>query len=255
MTIANFWKDRFKASSVHFGISLVVALLAALLVFGLWYPYPYRYISGGRQLFFLVIAVDVILGPLITLAVFNRAKPLRELRRDLAVVVLIQLVALFYGLWTVFVARPVHMVFEYDRFRVVHAVDVPRELLRTAPHGVDALPIIGPTLLSLRAFRDGKEKMDATLAALQGVSLASRPDFWQPYEAGRTDILKEAQPLAQLKSRFPNQAAAIDSAVANSGFAADKLGYLPLLGRKDAWTVLIDSVNAQPVGYLPIDSF
>ena len=33
------------------------------------------------------------------------------------------------------------------------------------------------------------------------------------------------------------------------------LGCLPMLGRKDAWTVLIDSVSALPVGFLPIDSF
>ena len=47
----------------------------ALLVFAVWYPYPYREISGGRDLFLLVVAVDVVLGPLITFAVFNRAKP------------------------------------------------------------------------------------------------------------------------------------------------------------------------------------
>jgi hypothetical protein len=82
-----------------------------------------------RTQFLIVVTVDVILGPLITLAVFNRAKPWTELRRDLVIVALIQLSALGYGLWTVFVARPVHLVFEYDRFRVVHAVEVPPEML------------------------------------------------------------------------------------------------------------------------------
>ena len=43
------WKDRFKAGSIHLGISLMIATLAALLVFGLWYPYPYRETSGGRE--------------------------------------------------------------------------------------------------------------------------------------------------------------------------------------------------------------
>ena len=131
MQIANtfFWQDRLKASSIHLGISLAIALLAALLVFGLWYPYPYREISGGRELFLILVAVDVILGPLMTLTIFNRSKPWPELRRDLAIVVLLQLAALSYGLWSVFVARPVHLVFEYDRFRVVHAVEVPPEML------------------------------------------------------------------------------------------------------------------------------
>ena len=83
-------RDRFQASGIHLGLSLVIALLAAALVFGLWYPYPYREISGGRELFLIVVAVDVIVGPLITFAVFNRTKPWPELRRDLAIVALMQ---------------------------------------------------------------------------------------------------------------------------------------------------------------------
>ena len=87
----SFGQDRFKASGIHLCISLTIALLAAALVGGVWYPYPYREISGSRELFLIVVAVDVILGPLITLTVFNRTKPWPELRSDLAIVALIQL--------------------------------------------------------------------------------------------------------------------------------------------------------------------
>lgn len=251
----SFWKDRFKASGIHLGLSLTMALLAALLVFGLWYPYPYREISGGRELFLLLITVDVILGPLITLAVFNRNKPWTELRRDLGVVVLIQLAALGYGLWTVFVARPVHMVFEYDRFRVVHAVDVPPELLAQTPQGVDALPLTGPTLLALRPFHNDKEKMDATVAALQGVSLSARPDLWQSYAKSVPEILLAAKPVSQLKFRFPNQAAEIDHVLSDAGRTSQSTVYLPLVGRKSFWTVFLDPLTAQVVAFVPLDSF
>lgn len=249
------WRDRFNASGIHFGISLVIALLAALLVFGLWYPYPYREISGGRELFLIVVIVDVILGPLITLAVFNRAKPWRVLRRDLVMVALIQLSGLGYGLWTVFVARPVHMVFEYDRFRVVHAVDVPLELLARTPPGVEALPVLGPTLLSLRPFRDNQEKMTATLAALEGLSLSARPDMWQPYAAGVPEILKAAQPVTVLKARFANQAGDIDRVLTSAGRAPQALVYLPMVGRKSFWTVFLDPVTAEVLAFMPLDSF
>ena len=99
------WKERLRASGIHLGISLCIAALAAALVFWLWYPYPYREISGGRELFFLVVAVDVVMGPLITLTIFNRAKPRSELLMDFAVVALLQFAALGYGLWAVFAAR------------------------------------------------------------------------------------------------------------------------------------------------------
>lgn len=249
-------KDRLRASAVHLAISLALAALAALLVFGLWYPYPYYEISGGRELFLLVITVDAVMGPLITLVIFNRAKSRRHLAMDFAVIGLLQLAALSYGLWMVFVARPVHLVFEFHRMAVVHAVDIDPVQLRQAPAGLQALPLTGPTLLSLRPFKNSDEQFNSTLQALQGgISQASQPFLWQPYEAARIDIMKEAQPVAQLKARFPDQIAAIDNAVARTGLQANSLGYLPLLSRKDAWTVLIDPITAQPVGYLPIDSF
>ncbi|MBC7470965.1 MAG: pilus assembly protein [Ramlibacter sp.] len=251
----SYWKDRFKAAGIHLAISVCIAALAAALVFAVWYPYPYREISGGRELFLILIGVDVILGPSITLAIFNRAKPSRELRRDLMIVGLIQLAALGYGLQTLFVARPVHLVFELDRFRVVHAVDVPSDLMGKVPAGIDALPLSGPTPLSLRRFTDRREEQDATLAALQGISLSSRPDLWQTYDAGREQILAAAKPADQLKSRFAARAGEIDAALARAGRQAATTAYLPLVGRKSFWTAFVDPVTADVVGFMPLDSF
>ena len=248
-------KDRLGASGIHLGISLCVAVFAAALVFGLWYPYPYGEISGGRELFFLVVAVDVIMGPLITLAIFNRAKPRRELLIDFTVVGLLQLAALGYGLWTVFAARPVHLVFEYSRMTVVHAIDVDADLLAKAPTSLQKLPVTGPTVIALRPFKNPAEQFDATTAALKGFPLAARSDLWQAYEPARADVLKEAKPVAELRARFSNQAAQIDLAIAATGRPVTDLRYLPLLSRKTAWTVLLDTTTAEPLGYLPLDSF
>jgi hypothetical protein len=251
----SFWGDRLKASALHLAVSLCIAVLAALLVFAIWYPNPYREISGGRELFLLLVAVDVILGPLITLAVFNRKKSLRELRRDLAIVAVIQLAALGYGLWTVAVARPVHIVFEYKNFRVVHAIDVRPELLPQTPAGIDALPLTGPTLLGLRPFKDSKEAMDATMAALQGLTLSSRPDLWQPYAQSVPEVLQVAKPVSELKVRFAHEAADIDRVLAEAGHTPQNTVYVPLAGRKSFWTVFLDASTAQVVATMALDSF
>lgn len=92
------WGERINAASLHLVVSVGVSAMAAIVVFYVWYPAFYREISSGRELFLIVITVDIILGPLITMSVFNRAKPWPVLRRDLAVVGLIQLIALAYGL-------------------------------------------------------------------------------------------------------------------------------------------------------------
>ena len=232
-----------------------MAAVAALLVFALWYPYPYREISGGRELFQLMVTVDVVLGPLLTFAVFNRAKPRRELRRDLAIIVLLQLTGLTYGLWTVHMARPVHMVFEYDRFRVVHQIEIPAELADKAPAGIAIAPL-RPTLIALRPFKDGSESAEYTMAALGGLPLSARPELWTPYETQRSAVLKAAKPVTHLKQRFPQQAAAIDAALAQAGRDAAHAAYLPLVARKaTAWTVLLDAQTAEVLATLPLDSF
>ena len=251
----NHWKDRFQASAVHFVLSLAVSLLAAALVFGLWYPYPYREISGGRELFSLIVMVDVVMGPLLTLAVFNRKKSAFQLKLDLAIIALLQMAALGYGLWTVFVARPVHLVFEYDRFRAVHAIEVEKSLLGKAPAHLRSLPIAGPKLLSLRDFKDGNEQGDLTMAALAGVQLAARPELWQDYAVAQTAVLAAGKPISQLRTRFAAQTGAIDAAIAQTGRAEAALKFVPLVGYKSFWTVLVDAQNAQPLAYLPIDSF
>ena len=251
-----FWADRIKASSIHLGLSLTLAALAALLVFGLWYPYPYREISGGRELFLLLVSVDVILGPLVTLAIFDHRKAWPILRRDLAVVGLLQLSALGYGLWTVAVARPVHLVFEYHRFNVAHAIEVPQgDVDKTAPDVV-AMPWTGPTVVSLRPFKSRAEDSEMTLAAaMGGVDLAARPQLWQPYLAASGQIKKEAKPVALLKTRFADKKTFIDEALAPFGPAGQQFLSLPMVDRQTFWTVLLDPATLEIKAFLPLDSF
>lgn len=250
----NDWKSRMRAAGLHLGISALVAGGAAWLVFGVWYPYPYREISGGRELFTLVVAVDVILGPLMTLIIFNLAKPRRELVRDLAIIVCIQLAGLGYGLWSVYAARPVHLVFELDRFRAVHAVEVPEELLPRATGELATLPRSGPTVIAVRPFVSPQERVEATVAAVQGLHIGARPEFWEAYEAAVPRVLAAAKPLAQLTARFPDHAAEIRAATAAAGLPAEQLVYLPLVSRRSFWTVLLDARTGAIRAYLPLDS-
>jgi len=243
------------AAGVHLGISVGVAGLAAALVFWVWYPYPYREISGGRELFLLMVSVDVALGPLITFTVFNRSKPKAELRRDLTVVGVIQLAALAYGLWTVAVARPAYLVFEIDRFRVVHAVEIDPALLAKAAPAYQNLPLWGPKLLATRSFKDSTESMVATLAALSGAAIGARPELWQDYGLARERVLRVAHPAAALRKRFPDRAEALDAILQERNKKLEDLSFVPMMSRKAIWTVLIDSHTAEVVGFLPVDSF
>ncbi len=198
----------------------------------LWYPYPYREISGGRELFLLVVTVDVMLGPLITLAVFNRGQAAeRAGARPGRSSGLIQLAALGYGLWTVAVARPVHLVFEFDRFRVVHAIDVPQELLGRQPAGLAGDALAGPHGAGGAALpRCRREVQRDHGRPARAAPVAARPDLWQPYAAARTRVIEASRPAEELKRRFPARAAEIDAALQRAGRAARRLA-VPAAGR------------------------
>lgn len=255
MTNIDTWKTKIRAGAIHLGITFCVVLLAAILVFGLWYPYPYSEISGGKTLFMLVSVVDLTIGPLITFIVYSTRKPLREMRMDFAIIGILQSIALAYGLWTVFVARPVYLVYEYDRMHVIHAVDIEPESLSKAPSSLQKLPITGPKLIALRTFTDPSEQFDATMNALAGIPLSTRTDLWQPYANQTESVLKNAKSATELSERFPDRTALISDAITDTGRPAVQLKYLPMVDRENVWTILIDAVDATPVGYISLDSF
>ncbi|MBS0506928.1 MAG: hypothetical protein JSR53_06050 [Proteobacteria bacterium] len=148
-----------------------------------------------------------------------------------------------------------HTVFEYDRFRVVSALEVPSDMLVKAPPDLRQLPWTGPTFLSLRPMR-AAENLEMTIAAVGGVPLSARPELWQSYVAGHQAILQATQPLSQLIDRFPAQKTQIEDSAKGLRKSVTDLVWLPLQGRNAAvWTLLLDSVTARPLGYLPIDSF
>ena len=246
---------RLRATLAHLVLSALVASSVAILVFRVWYPYPYSYISGGLDLFGILVGVDVTAGPLVTLVIFSPKKSRRERTLDMAVVVALQLGALGYGTWTMHQARPVQLVYEFGQFGVAHAVDVQPMLAAGHLNASDALPLMGPRLKSLRPFHDSAEQASATLMALGGVPLAARADLWQPYEAAIADVLKKSHPLSLLVERHPTKQLEIADAVKKTGIDASQLRYLPLASRGKFWTVLVNAQSGLPEGFLPVDSF
>ena len=139
-----------KNAAWHLLISLILAGLAALLVFGVWYPYPYAELTGGLALYKLVISVDIVCGPLLTLILASPSKKLKERIVDFSLIGMIQLAALIYGLYSVSLARPVVAAFETDRINVVTAAEINVNDLSHAPKDLQDLSLFGVRRVGLR---------------------------------------------------------------------------------------------------------
>lgn len=248
------WKLRAKAFGVHLMASVAVAVLVTLTVMFVWYPWPYTIVSGGMHLIVILLSVDVAIGPLLTFAVFNDKKPAKELRRDLAVIVVLQLAALSYGVYTVFQARPAVIAFEVDRFRVTSAHDVVKSELPQAQDGFRTLSWTGPRLITTAAPKED-QRLEAIMMGLNGADLGARPLFWRPWDAAAAQqALRAGKSVQDWLDRHPEHRGEVMQAIERSGRSIDQLVYLPLLAHRTDWSVLLDKRTGEVVGFAPIDA-
>jgi hypothetical protein len=232
-----------KAAGFHFLASLSVALLCLIVVFLIWYPTPYDSLSNGRDLFRLVILVDIICGPLLTLVIFNPKKRPREKLIDLLFVGALQISALSYGLFITYSARPLFLVFEVDRFKVVSSVDIGQEFdLKKIDKILKPVWWAGPNKVAIRYPLDATVRNSVLFESLDGGrDYSDRPQFYIPYEGLEAlAAFNVAKPLHQFLVIYPNEKDnALKIAQKYKLFMAE-LRYLPITGRAD-WVAIIDS--------------
>lgn len=116
--------SRKQAFLSHLGLSLIIFLVVLYFIVFHWYPQPFFTTDGGWQGVRLIAAVDIILGPLLTLIIFNPKKPKFELRMDISIIAFIQFAALFSGLYVVHNERPVAKIFQDGTFHIVTGYDM-----------------------------------------------------------------------------------------------------------------------------------
>lgn len=251
------FKTGLKASATHLFLSIAIAVLCAALVFGFWYPSPFDELARGREIFLLVMTVDVICGPLLTFIVFDRRKPKSELWRDLAAIGLIQISALGYGVSSLMNARPVWIAFEGDRFRIVSVPDINLNQLHLASEPLQRLSFTGPKLVGVRlATGSDADFKDSIFLALNGEPPAFRPARWVPYETQVQDVIKASRPVENLLQKYPAQRSALDEIAAKNNSQLTQLGYMPLLAEGTLeWTVIIGLTDGQPKAYLALDAW
>lgn len=259
MNLASHLKEAAPAAGFHFLVSCAVAAMAALLVWFIWFPYPYVELSGGRELFLLLVCVDIVCGPLLTLVVFKQSKSRAELGRDLAVIGMVQMAALLYGLHTVYSVRPLYLVHEIDRYRVVtwadfQGVDVRRDIEALAPSLRPAL-FSGPRLVGTRKARDMVEYTEVLAESMKGGrDFAQRPDFYVAYDDSYAlSAMQRARPVGIFLERFPERSDEISSVLLGAGASIDETLFLPVVHRED-WIALIDKAG-RILGFARGDGF
>jgi hypothetical protein len=245
--------DRWQAAGLHLALSVVVAatVLAALLF--VWYPQPYFRLAGGADLMLILIGVDVVLGPALTLVVFDPAK--KSLPFDLGVIALLQVAALAYGISVIAQARPAYFVFAGERFTVVAANAIDPESLAAAKPPYDTLPVDGPRTVGAKMPSAAAEREKLMLLAASGIDLPVLPRYYVPYDAIVDEVKAKAQPLDAFAKRSPDAQGAIDAAVAKLGVPRASLVVVPVVGRLERGTALVEASSGNVLVVVPVDPY
>ncbi len=180
--------NRFQAAGLHFLGSASVILLLFCIVRWVWYPGPLFTAANGIDLISLIAVIDVVLGPLIMLIIFNPKK--KAMKFDIAVVLVLQMGFMAYGAWSIFQARPVYVAFAKSRFHVVTANEVEDISLKKATLGFKRLPLLGPIVVGTKEPTDQKELEDLLFGGLGGMGIESLPQYYVPYSQSIPDVLK-----------------------------------------------------------------
>jgi hypothetical protein len=245
---------RLKAFSIHLVVSAAIAASVIALMLLLWYQPPFFSALGGKHILLILLGVDVTVGPLITLIIFNPLKSRKALTFDLSVIATLQAAALIYGMSVVFQARPVFVVFSEGSFDLITANMLSKQDIAQAKYpDYRSLPLTGPVYVYSKMPSDIKESNEVLFSLSSGKDLPQLPKYYMPYNEHGPAEGRAAKPLAELKQRNPKLVAEIDRALQASGRVESDVGFVPLRAKFQDQAVLLGKSDGKVLALLDVN--
>jgi len=242
--------ERIKPFFIHLLASAVVASVLTALFIAYWYPLPYFFADGGWQGLRLVLAVDCILGPVITLIIYNPKKSRRQLLSDYGVVVTVQVIAFSLGTWTIFRQHTAMVVFADSAF---YTVDM--ETARTLPGPVADL-VATADHFPVYAVVEMPEDPEAAQALRLDALRRKRPlyvvaaDRLHPLDATTAHHLADgALTPSEVAHRLP--AESVHRFLADHDGLLSSYWFIPLRSRYQNLLLAFARGRPSPAGWLP----
>jgi hypothetical protein len=240
-------KFRLKALGLH----LLASTVALMLIFGAlylgWYRWPGWYLADVSQVVLVMAGVDLVVGPLLTFIVAGANKPRRELARDIAVIVTIQLCALGYGTMSIWNGRPLYYAFSENVLQVVQAYDINpdeldlarREKAELVPHWYSL-----PRWIWAPLPQESNERGKIVASAVTGGDdVISMPRYFKPWEQGLPALRTQLKKVDDLGHFSGADKKLLKEHMRTAGLSTDQLNSIPLTGRGHPLLAVFDPTS------------
>lgn len=171
-------------------VSLLLLLLGAWLVLGLWYPKPFWAVTGVFALGGYAVVLHLGITALLMLPWRSRLKAGSLVASDVTGILWVLVTATLFSLSVFAGARPVALVYVVDQVSLVRASEIRVTEFALPGLAVRRLRWSGPLpLFSARPSSD-MERFEAVQLAMKGFDLAQRPSrwmAWSPEDTGLAD--------------------------------------------------------------------
>lgn len=243
--------SRYRAALVHLSISAVLVGCVLALVFWVWYPSPTIEVIGASSIVLLLIGVDLVIGPLLTLIIYKHGKP--GLKFDLFVIAALQLSALVYGANRLYYEKPDYMVFVVDRLEFVSKNQLDQSAIRFDELRTNQFGKL------LQVYAKAPEDPDEHSRYLDSVlvegkpDLEARPEFWEPWSAGENEIRARLMPIENIEPGSPEEQKQVQDAIDTYASTHPSLGVLPIGGIEEDMGMLLDRDTLEVLDVLKAD--
>lgn len=229
--------QKLRAFSIHFAISLMVIGSFTLFTWLVVYTPEVMRLEGGHQIALLILAVDLTLGPLLTLILYRKGK--RGMRFDLIMIAVLQTGAFLYGAWTLWIERPLYLAYVVEHFEIVPVAAIegdtdglPPEVAPDLWHGPRKVFVERPS---------GKEREEIMFSALAGgKDIYFYTKYYRPFSAHLDHVRGRAFDLDRLRTDQPQAVAPIEASLQRLGRTPQQVLLVPIRGHAMEGAVVLD---------------
>ncbi|ABD80132.1 hypothetical protein [Saccharophagus degradans] len=187
--------SRLSAFFIHLAISAGIFVILSGIIYFYLYPGVLFTTDGGSQGIKIIAGVDLVIGPLLTLIIFNPKKD--KLKQDLFVICFLQTALLIIGMHLVYNARPIAVIFSDGKYHTMSKASFDL-------HGLDYTVLdthyFRPTYYIIPPLQDEDEAAKETFNQLTEGPIYLKVDRYLPYQDNWHHIKNAMLPEAKIKS-------------------------------------------------------